>query len=275
MTRRRTETKESEPGEINEIRTIYDLKQDESNANLGSHRGAKMLRLSLERHGAGRSVLVDKNGVLIAGNKTAEAALEAGMAVKVVQTEGDELVVVQRTDLDMSGTAFSKARELAFADNRVSEVSLNWDPEEVMKFGNALGEDIERYFNSDEMNSIIREAMAAINTAPASPVASPAGLTPAGLTPDRSPPEVLHPADGKKESVYDVWESAGGFDMQLEDLSAYRQIVISFKDEEDIAEFSRVIGQPIGKKTKWLWFPPRAPKPVEHLRFEIKEREDD
>jgi len=270
MTRRRTETTESEPGEI-EIKTIYDLKQDESNANLGSQRGARMLRLSLERHGAGRSVLVDKNGVLIAGNKTAEAALEAGMAVRVVQTEGDELVVVQRTDLDMSGTAFNKARELAFADNRVSEVSLNWDPEEVMKFGNALGEDVERYFNSDEMNSIIREAMAAINTAPASPVASPAGLTPAGLTPDRSPTEVLRPADGRKESVDDVWESAGGFDMQLEDLSAYKQIVVSFRNDEDIEEFGRVIGRVITKKTKWIWFPKQEAVPVDHLRIEISE----
>jgi hypothetical protein len=85
-----------------------------------------MIRRSLERNGTGRSVLIDKEGNIIAGNKTVEAATEAGLKIRVVETQGDELIVVQRTDLDLNDPK-GRARELAFADNRVAEVNLNWD----------------------------------------------------------------------------------------------------------------------------------------------------
>ena len=72
---------------------ISEFTQDPNNANKGTDRGAEMVKQSLEKLGAGRSVLVDKNGVLIAGNKTAQAAIDAGLLdAIVVQTEGDRLV---------------------------------------------------------------------------------------------------------------------------------------------------------------------------------------
>ena len=157
MARRKTETKPDEP---QDIRTVHDLRQDKRNANLGSERGDAMLRLSLDRNGAGRSVLVDRNGVLIAGNKTARAAADAGLPVRVVQTDGDELVVVQRVDLDMSEEQFGKARELALADNRVAEVSLTWDPLEIERFADDLGADALLYFERGEMDAIIESVPA-------------------------------------------------------------------------------------------------------------------
>lgn len=157
MARRKTETKPDDP---QDIRTVHDLRQDKRNANLGSERGDAMLRLSLERNGAGRSVLVDRNGVLIAGNKTARAAVDAGLPVRVVQTDGDELVVVQRVDLDMSWEQFGKARELALADNRVAEVSLTWDPLEIERFADELGADALLYFERGEMEAIIESVPA-------------------------------------------------------------------------------------------------------------------
>ena len=48
---------------------LSELVPDPMNANKGTERGAYMVRRSLEKLGAGRSVLVDKHGVLIAGNK--------------------------------------------------------------------------------------------------------------------------------------------------------------------------------------------------------------
>jgi hypothetical protein len=105
---------------------ISDLTPDPNNANQGTERGGYMVRRSLEKLGAGRSVLIDKNGVLIAGNKTTEAAFELGLEdAIIVPTDGSKLVVVQRTDLDLSTDA--KAKELAIADNRASEVGLSWD----------------------------------------------------------------------------------------------------------------------------------------------------
>lgn len=53
---------------------LSDLQPDDRNANKGSERGTYMIRRSLEKLGAGRSILLDKNGRIIAGNKTAESA---------------------------------------------------------------------------------------------------------------------------------------------------------------------------------------------------------
>jgi hypothetical protein len=105
---------------------ISQFTQDPNNANRGTDRGADMVRRSLKKLGAGRSVLVDKNGVLIAGNKTTEAAYDLGIEdAIIVPTDGSKLVVVQRTDLDLSTDA--KAKELAIADNRAGEIGLAWD----------------------------------------------------------------------------------------------------------------------------------------------------
>lgn len=106
---------------------IADLKLDPKNANRGTRRGQKAVQDSLARYGAGRSILIDRNGVIIAGNQTVKNANALGNTdVLVVQTTGDQLVAVQRTDLDANDP---KARELAIADNRASELGLEWNPE--------------------------------------------------------------------------------------------------------------------------------------------------
>lgn len=112
---------------------------DPNNANRGTARGLALLEKSLQRYGAGRSVLIDCNGTLIAGNKTYEAASALGIPVKVVTTDGHELVAVQRTDLDLYGESRDAAVSLALADNRVAELSLEWDADVLEELA---GEDI-------------------------------------------------------------------------------------------------------------------------------------
>lgn len=141
------------------IRSVADLLPDHANANRGTQRGSMMLRTSLERNGAGRSVVADKNGRLIAGNKTAEAARDAGLPVRVVQTDGRELVVVQRTDLDLTDPR-GKARELAFADNRVGEVNLDWSPDALKDaFATGALTDLDYLFADEELNRMVGEAL--------------------------------------------------------------------------------------------------------------------
>jgi hypothetical protein len=102
---------------------INQLLLDEKNTNKGTKRGRELLGRSLEDYGAGRSVVVDRNNRVIAGNKTVEAARAAGMqSITVIETDGSSLVAVQRGDLDLRKD--KKARELAIADNRVSEIDL-------------------------------------------------------------------------------------------------------------------------------------------------------
>jgi DNA modification methylase len=105
------------------------LVQDDHNANRGTVRGRGMLERSLQQYGAGRAPVADRNGKLIGGNKTAEVAMELGLDVQLIPSDGKTLYVIQRTDLDLDDDPDHRARELAIADNRVGEVSLEWEPE--------------------------------------------------------------------------------------------------------------------------------------------------
>lgn len=116
------------------IKGIEDITPDRQNANRGTKRGAYVVARSLEETGAGRSVLADKDGELIAGNKTIEAWADMGGAVKVVETDGRTLVVVQRTDLDLDSDdpeVRKRSRLAAYYDNRAGEVGLSWDAEVI------------------------------------------------------------------------------------------------------------------------------------------------
>jgi hypothetical protein len=137
------------------IRTVADLTPDPHNANKGTKRGLDLLERSLERNGAGRSIVVDRNGVVIAGNKTLETAAEMGLGIVVVKTRGTDLVVVQREDLDMASED-PRARELALADNRTSEMSLDWDANVLLN--HMPGVNVGGYFFDSELAPMLGQA---------------------------------------------------------------------------------------------------------------------
>jgi hypothetical protein len=62
-----------------DLQTLADIQEDEANANLGTERGAFALQESLVRYGPARSIVVDRKGKLIAGEKTARTAKELGL----------------------------------------------------------------------------------------------------------------------------------------------------------------------------------------------------
>jgi hypothetical protein len=131
---------------------IAQLILDEKNANKGTKRGRELLEESLERYGAGRSVVVDRHNRVIAGNKTVEAAVTAGMkSIAVIETDGSSLVAVQRGDLDLKKD--KKARELAIADNRVGELDLEWNPEVLA----SLDADLKQFWNENELNALLKD----------------------------------------------------------------------------------------------------------------------
>jgi hypothetical protein len=128
-------------------RKVSDLIPDDLNANQGTERGDFMLTQSLQKFGAGRSILLDKNGRIIAGNKTQAKFGDLGLEdVIVVQTDGKQLVAVQRTDIDLDSPA---GRELALADNRVGEVNLSWDTDALAAIGEEI--DLTPWFTADEI----------------------------------------------------------------------------------------------------------------------------
>ena len=116
--------------DLPELKTVSidDLTPDEFNINAATQRGRAMIKRSISELGAGRSILVDKKGNIIAGNTTTKNARELGFEnVVVVPTDGKTLIAVQRTDLDLDDDPEGTARQLALADNRTSEISYNPD----------------------------------------------------------------------------------------------------------------------------------------------------
>lgn len=103
------------------------LVPDNHNFNKGTQYGDHLMEESLGQFGLGRSILIDQNNRIIAGNKTAQKAGEMGFEdVLVVETDGKTLVAVKRTDIDLDSKA---GRTLALADNATSKANLDWDSE--------------------------------------------------------------------------------------------------------------------------------------------------
>ena len=119
---------------------IQTLVQDDHNFNKGTEAGRQLMERSFSELGAGRSILVDKDGRIIAGNKSQKAAIAAGIKkVRIIETTGDELVAVKRTDISLDS---KEGRELALADNLTTQVNLEWDKVELQEVAAQQGIDL-------------------------------------------------------------------------------------------------------------------------------------
>lgn len=118
MTKKKTEAEQP--------MTAADLIQDEHNYRKHSETNKKRIRKSIEEAGLGRSVVVDAEGVIIAGNGV-QSVVDPDTPVRVIETDGTELVVVKRTDLHEGD---ERRKKLALADNATSD-DVEWDMEAV------------------------------------------------------------------------------------------------------------------------------------------------
>lgn len=110
--------------------TIKDLKFDDKNFNKHTEYGMSLLEKSLRENGAGRSILIDKDNNIIAGNGIVESAGQIGLdKVKVIETTGDEIIAVKRTDISLNS---KKGRKMALADNSTARADLAWDFDNIM-----------------------------------------------------------------------------------------------------------------------------------------------
>lgn len=122
---------------------IDSLQQDDKNFNKGTKKGRKLIDKSIRKFGAGRSILLDKNNRIIAGNKTQELAREAGIKkVIVIDAKPDELVAVRRGDVDLDS---EKGREMALADNATGAANLDWDDEALARAQEEIGQSVEEW----------------------------------------------------------------------------------------------------------------------------------
>lgn len=97
------------------------LRPDPKNARKHPEKNKALIRRSLEEVGAFRSIAVDGEGIIRAGNGVYEQASALGLKVRVVEAAPDELIAVKRPDL-----VGKKAVRAALLDNRAGETS-EWD----------------------------------------------------------------------------------------------------------------------------------------------------
>lgn len=106
---------------------ISELIPDDKNFNLGSEYGNSLIAKSIQKFGGGRSILLDKNNRIIAGNKTIENAGAAGIEdLQIVESDGKRIIAVKRTDIDLDSP---EGRELALADNATAKANIVFDAE--------------------------------------------------------------------------------------------------------------------------------------------------
>ena len=139
---------------------LSDYTPDPHNANLGSERGYRAIDNSITEDGAGRSGLVDKNGVVIAGNQTLEVLAANGIEdVIEVETTGQEWVIVKRTDTDLSDdNPNNMARRMAYRDNRSVELSLTWSPEQLQADKEAGVEIVDKLWHPVELEEMLNRS---------------------------------------------------------------------------------------------------------------------
>jgi hypothetical protein len=97
-----------------------EIKYDPKNYRKHSEIKKGLIKKSLEECGAGRSIVVDNENVIIAGNGVYEQAAELGLKVRIVESDGTEIIAIKRTDLS---TKDERRKLLAMADNRTSDTS--------------------------------------------------------------------------------------------------------------------------------------------------------
>lgn len=114
--------------EIKEAK-ISDLVFDDKNFNKHTEYGMSLIEKSIRNNGAGRSILIDKNNRIIAGNGVTEIAGQIGLDdVQIVESDGTKIIAVKRTDIDLDS---KQGREMALADNATASVDLAWDEEQI------------------------------------------------------------------------------------------------------------------------------------------------
>ena len=127
---------------------MNEIKFDKRNYRKHDKKNKSLIKKSLEKFGAGRSIVVDAEGEIIGGNGVYEQAQKLGLKTKIVETDGSELVVVKRTDLK---TDDEKRKALAVMDNSTSDTSefdmelltADFSVDELQDFGIELPEEEE------------------------------------------------------------------------------------------------------------------------------------
>lgn len=109
---------------------IHDINESTNPMNSGSEYGNKLIKHSIKTLGLGRGIVVDKDNNVICGNKVLKNAKQLGYnKIRVIETQGDELVVVKRVDI---GANTKIGLEMALVDNLACLENIEWDAKTIL-----------------------------------------------------------------------------------------------------------------------------------------------
>ena len=130
--------------------TLSDLKQDHKNARKRTQTSASLLQESLQRYGPARSIVIDEDNRILAGNGTVEAAINLGIdGLRIIDAAPDELIAVRRT-----GLTEDQKVGLALADNRTADLA-EWDAEMLQQLSQE--HDIAPWFQEDDLEALLEQ----------------------------------------------------------------------------------------------------------------------
>ena len=127
------------------------LKSDPKNARKRTSQSKYLIEESLRRYGAARSIVIDEDNRVLAGNGTIDGAKAAGISnVRMIETDGDEIIAVKR-----KGLSEDEKVGLALADNRTADLS-EWDA--AMLHSLSQETDIGPWFSEDDVEELLGKA---------------------------------------------------------------------------------------------------------------------
>ena len=105
------------------------MQENKKRYNSGTTYGNGIIRHSIEKLGLARSIVCDKYGNILCGNDVYLIAKELGIKIVTIDTCGDVLVCVRRTDVSINDT---KGKEIALVDNLSQTKNLSWDTDNII-----------------------------------------------------------------------------------------------------------------------------------------------
>jgi hypothetical protein len=127
--------------------SITSLQSDHKNARRRTDRSSELIKESLQRYGAARSIVIDEDNRILAGNGTIDGAKAAGIKnVRIIESDGDEIIAVKRT-----GLSEEQKVGLALADNRTADLS-EWD--QAMLHQLSEEHDLTPWFEQDDLAAL-------------------------------------------------------------------------------------------------------------------------
>lgn len=130
-------------------RDLAQLVNDPANRRTHPARNVTMVSASLKAVGAARSIVVDEDDVILAGNGVTQAARDAGITnVRIVESDGTELIAVRRR-----GLTVDQKRALALYDNRTAELA-EWNVDQLSADRDA-GLDLRPFWTPDEEAALL------------------------------------------------------------------------------------------------------------------------